>query len=174
MDVFLRQYRACHPGERAGDLVLAGKDKHWRAGELVHALVPRRLLLDDISQRDDLLWHKDEPRHPLRAQPTRPAHVPFGDRSWRSIQLAGVPSQRRDLHREPESPGNAAPLFLQLEPALKFVSIYVLVIVLERKKATDLVLSICVVQGLFLIVLRPAFDVAAIAALTGCVVLLAV
>jgi hypothetical protein len=54
------------------------------------------------------------------------------------------------------------------------VSIYVLVIVLERKKATDLVLSICFVQGLFLIVLSPAFDVAAIAALTGCVVLLAV
>ena len=63
---------------------------------------------------------------------------------------------------------------LLLEPVLKFVSIYVLVIILERKKATDLVLSICFVQGLFLIVLSPAFDVAAITALTGCVVLLAV
>ena len=63
---------------------------------------------------------------------------------------------------------------LLLEPVLKFVSIYVLVIILERKKATDLVLSICFVQGLFLIVLSPAFDVARITALTGCVVLLAV
>jgi hypothetical protein len=63
---------------------------------------------------------------------------------------------------------------LLLEPVLKFVSIYVLVIILECKKATDLVLSICFVQGLILIVLSPAFDVAAITALTGCVVLLAV
>lgn len=63
---------------------------------------------------------------------------------------------------------------LLLEPVLKFVSMYVLVIILERKKSTDLVLSICFVQGLFLIVISPAFDVAAITALSGCVVLLAV
>ena len=63
---------------------------------------------------------------------------------------------------------------LLLEPVLKFVSIYVLVIILERKKSTDLVLSICFVQGLFLIVITPAFDVAAITALSGCAVLLAV
>ena len=63
---------------------------------------------------------------------------------------------------------------LLLEPVLKFVSIYVLVMVLERRKSSDLVLSICFVQGLFLISLSPAFDVAAITALTGCVLLIAV
>ena len=63
---------------------------------------------------------------------------------------------------------------LLLEPVLKFVSIYVLVVILERRKATDMVLSICFVQGLFVIVVMPAFDVGAITALSGCAVLLAV
>lgn len=63
---------------------------------------------------------------------------------------------------------------LLLEPVLKFVSIYVLVVVLERRKATDLVLSVCFVQGLFVIVLLPTLDVGAITALSGCAVLLAV
>jgi hypothetical protein len=63
---------------------------------------------------------------------------------------------------------------LLLEPVLKFVSIYVLVIILERKKSTELVLSVCFVQGLFLILVSPAFDLAAITALAGCVVLVAV
>ena len=68
----------------------------------------------------------------------------------------------------------AALHLLLLEPVLKFVSIYVLVLVIERKKSTDLVLALCLVQGLFLITLSPAFDLAAITALAGCVVLLAV
>jgi hypothetical protein len=63
---------------------------------------------------------------------------------------------------------------LLLEPVLKFVSIYVLVMVLERRKSSDLVLSICFVQGLFLISLSPAFDIASITTLTGCVLLIAV
>ncbi len=63
---------------------------------------------------------------------------------------------------------------LLLEPVLKFVSIYVLVMVLERRKATELVLSVCFVQGLFLIFLTPAFDIAAITALAGCVLLVVV
>jgi len=63
---------------------------------------------------------------------------------------------------------------LLLEPVLKFVSIYVLVVILERRKATDMVLAICFVQGLFVIVVMPAFDVGAITALSGCAVLLAV
>jgi hypothetical protein len=63
---------------------------------------------------------------------------------------------------------------LLLEPVLKFVSIYVLVIILERKKSTELVLSVCFVQGLFLILVSPAFDQAAITAVAGCVVLVTV
>ncbi|NBX17182.1 MAG: hypothetical protein EBR09_07445, partial [Proteobacteria bacterium] len=63
---------------------------------------------------------------------------------------------------------------LLLEPVLKFVSIYVLAVVLERRKATDLVLSVCFVQGLFAIVLMPALDAGAITALSGCAVLLGV
>ena len=89
--------------------------------------------------------------------------------------LYSSPESRLSVVTYIESLSRMATLhLLLLEPVLKFVSIYVLVIILERKKATDLVLSICFVQGLFLIVLSPAFDVAAITALTGCVVLLAV
>jgi hypothetical protein len=89
--------------------------------------------------------------------------------------LYSSPESRLSVVTYIESLSRLATLhLLLLEPVLKFVSIYVLVIILERKKATDLVLSICFVQGLFLIVLSPAFDVAAITALTGCVVLLAV
>ena len=89
--------------------------------------------------------------------------------------LYSSPESRLSVVTYIESLSRLATLhLLLLEPVLKFVSIYVLVIILERKKSTDLVLSICFVQGLFLIVITPAFDVAAITALSGCAVLLAV
>lgn len=60
---------------------------------------------------------------------------------------------------------------LLLEPVLIFVSIYVMIIALERQRATDLAISLVLVQGLYIAYRREMYDATVITTIVASVLL---